>query len=174
MNKNELRKLYKSIRASISNKNEQNISIYNQITCDENIINANTILIYVSTNDEVDTKELINFFLKNKKVAVPKIIGNDMYFYYINSLNDLEKGYFNILEPTTNDIVNDFNNSVCIVPGICFDKDNNRLGYGKGFYDKFLENKDIYTIGLSFKECIIEKINTSPNDIKLKKVITAK
>lgn len=174
MNKNELRKLYKLVRSSISNKDEQNTSIYNQIICDKEVINASTILIYVSTNDEVDTKELITYFLKNKKVAVPKVIGNDMYFYYINSLDDLESGYFGILEPTTNNIALDFNNSVCIVPGICFDKNNNRIGYGKGFYDRFLKDKDIYTIGLSFKECIVEKIDNDPNDIKLKKVITAK
>ena len=117
---------------------------------------------------------MIKYFLSIKKVAVPKVIGNDMYFYYINSLDDLEKGYFGILEPTTSKLVKDFNNTVCIVPGICFDKNNNRIGYGKGFYDRFLQNKNIYTIGLSFKECLIEDTNASQNDIKLKKIISPK
>ena len=95
-----------------------------------------------------------------------------MSFYYINSLDDLEKGYFNILEPISNNEVLDFTNCVCIVPGICFDKKNNRIGYGMGFYDKFLDNKDIYTIGITYNECLINEIPCENLDVKLNKVIT--
>ena len=95
-----------------------------------------------------------------------------MYFYYINSLNDLKNGYFNILEPTTNKKVIDFKDTTCIVPGICFDINNYRIGYGKGFYDRFLSNKNIYTIGLSYKETLIKKIPIDKYDINLNEVIT--
>ncbi|MGM9877126.1 MAG: 5-formyltetrahydrofolate cyclo-ligase [Bacilli bacterium] len=60
-----------------------------------------------------------------------------------------------------------------MVPGICFDKDNNRIGYGKGFYDRFLKDKDIYTIGITYTQCIIDNIPYEINDIKLNKVLTS-
>ena len=125
----------------------------------------------VSFNNEVDTLNIIKYFLKKKKIAVPKINSDEMDFYYIESLKDLSQGSFNILEPTTNNKVTNFNNSICIVPGLCFDKENYRLGYAKGYYDKFLSNKNIYTIGLSYKETIIKKLPIDKYDIKLDKVI---
>ena len=171
MNKNELRKNYKDIRNNIKDRNIQNEIIFNKVISLEKVKKANTILIYVSFNNEVDTLNIIKYFLGKKKVAVPKVNGNEMDFYYINSFNDLSKGSFNILEPTTSNKVTSFDNSICIVPGLCFDKENYRLGYGKGYYDMFLSNKNIYTIGLSYKETIIKKLPIDKYDIKLDKVI---
>lgn len=171
MNKNELRKIYKYIRNNIKDRNIQNEIIFNKVISLEKVKKAYTILIYVSFNNEVDTLNIIKYFLGKKKVAVPKVNGNEMNFYYIDSFNDLSKGSFNILEPITTNKVTNFDNSICIVPGLCFDKENYRLGYGKGYYDKFLSNKNIYTIGLSYKETIIKKLPIDKYDIKLDKVI---
>lgn len=171
MNKNELRKIYKDIRNNIKDRNIQNEIIFNKVISLEKVKKADTILIYVSFNNEVDTLNIIKYFLGKKKVAVPKVNGNEMNFYYIDSFNDLSKGSFNILEPITTNKVTNFDNSICIVPGLCFDKENYRLGYGKGYYDKFLSNKNIYTIGLSYKETIIKKLPIDKYDIKLNKVI---
>ncbi len=171
MNKNELRKIYKYIRNNIKDRNIQNEIIFNKVISLEKVKKADTILIYVSFNNEVDTLNIIKYFLGKKKVAVPKVNGNEMNFYYIDSFNDLSKGSFNILEPITTNKVTNFDNSICIVPGLCFDKENYRLGYGKGYYDKFLSNKNIYTIGLSYKETIIKKLPIDKYDIKLDKVI---
>lgn len=171
MNKNELRKIYKYIRNNIKDRNIQNEIIFNKVISLEKVKKADTILIYVSFNNEVDTLNIIKYFLDKKKVAVPKVNGNEMNFYYIDSFNDLSKGSFNILEPITTNKVTNFDNSICIVPGLCFDKENYRLGYGKGYYDKFLSNKNIYTIGLSYKETIIKKLPIDKYDIKLDKVI---
>ncbi len=171
MNKNEVRKIYKYIRNNIKDRNIQNEIIFNKVISLEKVKKADTILIYVSFNNEVDTLNIIKYFLGKKKVAVPKVNGNEMNFYYIDSFNDLSKGSFNILEPITTNKVTNFDNSICIVPGLCFDKENYRLGYGKGYYDKFLSNKNIYTIGLSYKETIIKKLPIDKYDIKLDKVI---
>lgn len=171
MNKNELRKIYKDIRNNIKDRNIQNEIIFNKVISLEKVKKADTILIYVSFNNEVDTLNIIKYFLGKKKVAVPKVNGNEMNFYYIDSFNDLSKGSFNILEPITTNKVTNFDNFICIVPGLCFDKENYRLGYGKGYYDKFLSNKNIYTIGLSYKETIIKKLPIDKYDIKLDKVI---
>lgn len=172
MNKNELRKKYRIIRKEIDNKSEQNVYIFNHVINNTHINKNSTILLYVSFNDEVDTLKLINYFLTRNKVAVPKVINDKMDFYYINSINDLKPGYFGILEPITNKKVVSFDNSICIVPGICFDINNYRIGYGKGFYDKFLCNKKcIYKIGLAFKECIVEDTFHDEFDIQLDEVI---
>lgn len=172
MNKNKLRENYKIIRKNIQNKEEQNSIIFNKVITNKKILKSSTLLTYVSFNDEIDTINIIKYFLGKKKIAVPKIENNTMYFYYINSLNDLKNGYFNILEPTTNKKVIDFKDTTCIVPGICFDINNYRIGYGKGFYDRFLSNKNIYTICLSYKETLIKKIPIDKYDINLNEVIT--
>lgn len=171
MNKLELREKYKIIRKNIQNKEEQNSIILNKIITNKKILKSSTLLIYVSFNHEVDTINIIKYFLGKNKIAVPKIENNTMSFYYINSLNDLRIGLYNILEPTTNKKVIDFNNTTCIVPGICFDTNNYRIGYGKGYYDRFLSNKNIYTIGLSYKETLINKIPIDEHDIKLNEII---
>ena len=172
MNKQILRNEYKKIRKNIGNKEEQDNVIFNKVINLEEYKQSDLILIYVSLKDEVDTIKLIKHSLEiDKKVAVPKCIGDNIVFYYINSLEDLEERYFGILEPKTNEIVNNFNNSICIVPGLAFDKQNNRIGYGRGFYDRFLEKYNGIKIGLTYKECICDKIDEDENDIKMDKVI---
>ena len=160
MNKQILRNKYKEIRKNIKNKEELDKIIFNKVINLEEYKQSDLIL------------ALIKYSLKNsKKVAVPKCEGNDIIFYYINSLEDLEEGKFRILEPKTNQKVTNLTNSICIVPGVAFDKQNNRIGYGRGFYDRFLENFSGIRIGLTYKECICEKIYVDENDIKMDKVI---
>ena len=174
--KEEYREKYLKIRKNITNKIEQEDIIYSKIINHKIINKYNTLLIYVSTKDEVDTLKIIKYYLNsNKKVAVPKIENNKMNFYYIDSLNDLELGYFNILEPKTTNLVTDFTNTVSITPGICFSKNLHRLGYGRGFYDKFYsEHNEIYKIGICYKECYLEKIPYDKYDIKLDEIIISK
>lgn len=176
MNKDNLRNKYLIIRNSINKNDKYNYDkiIYDKVIKLNEIINSKIILIYVSFGSEVDTINLIKYFLKiNKLVAVPKVIDSKvMKFYFINSLNDLEKGYFDILEPTTNNEVTDFSNSICIVPAICYDKANNRIGYGKGYYDLFLRNHNIKTLGLIYKKLVIENIPITDLDIKIDYIIT--
>ena len=172
MNKELLRKKYKLIRKSVTEKNIKDNIIYNKVINDDVVKRCSTILIYVSFKDEVDTLKLIKFFVQNKRVAVHKIENNNMNFYNIKSLEELKSGYFGILEPVSNDLVTDFSNCVCITPGICFDLNGNRIGYGKGFYDKFFNEVDIYKIGLCYKKCLVRKIDVNNFDKRVEKVIT--
>lgn len=173
MNKQILRNKYKEIRKNILNKEAENDVIFNKVINLEEYKKSNLILIYVSFKDEIDTIRLIKYSLKiGKRVAVPKCEGDNIVFYYIDSLEDLEERSFGILEPKTNEAVSDFNNSICIIPGIAFDNENNRIGYGRGFYDRFLENYNGVKIGLTYKECICYKIDVDKNDIKMDIIIT--
>ena len=172
MKKEFLRKKYKEKRDNIKNKVTKDNLIYQKVINNKDILSSKTLLIYISINSEVDTIKIINYFLNAKNIAVPKIIDNNMYFCYITKLNDLTPGKYNIPEPTNENIVTDFDNSICIVPGICYDKENYRIGYGKGYYDRFLSKNKIKTIGLCYKECMIEKIDNDKYDYKIDEVIT--
>ena len=171
--KRSLRKKYLLIRDNIDERNVKNEIIFNKVINNEMIRKAKLILIYVSFNREVDTINLINYFLNhNYLLAVPKIENNIMNFYYINSLDDLNKGYYNILEPTTNKMVKDFNDAVCITPGVCFSRDGYRIGYGKGFYDKFFSVHNVYAIGLCYQDCLINNIPYDIYDKRVNDIIT--
>ncbi len=118
------------------------------------------LLIYMSKDIEVDTIGIIEDALKSgKKVAVPICIPEKclMDFYYINSIDeDLEEGCYGVLEPIVEKCkkVEDFSNSVCIVPGLSFDHDGYRLGYGKGYYDRFLSGYNQVKVGLCYSMCV--------------------
>lgn len=168
MNKQILRNKYKGIRKNIKNKEELDNRIFNKIIESKEYKQANLILIYVSLKDEVDTFKLIEHSLKiGKRVAVPKCEGDNIVFYNINTLSDLQGGSFRILEPKTNEVISNFSDSICIIPGVAFDKKNNRIGYGRGFYDRFLEKYDGTKIGLTYAECICDRIDDEINDIKM-------
>lgn len=118
-----------------------------------------TVFTYVSKEIEVDTISIINAALSNRKrVAVPRCVPGtrDMEFYYIRSMDDLEPGMFGVLEPivTQCELVTDFSHGFCIVPGLGFDAQGYRLGYGKGYYDRFLSKFQGFTVGICYSACV--------------------
>ena len=103
---------------------------------------ANTILVYMSTPIEVDTIQIIkNAWEDGKRVAVPRCIPDtrNMEFHYIDSFDCLSVGSFSVMEPDENlPVVTDFSGCLMIVPGMHFDMKGYRLGYGKGYYDRYM------------------------------------
>ncbi len=170
--KEKLRSKYLGVRAKIKNRSSKDQTIFLKVINNEKVKLAEVILIYVSYNHEVDTFKLINYFLKNKRVAVPKIENDQMNFYFINNIDELKEGYAHILEPTTKIKVTDYEKAVCITPGICFSKDGYRLGYGKGFYDKFFLEHPVYRIGLCYQECLLLHLVKDQYDQKVNEIIT--
>ncbi len=172
--KKSLRKKYLLLRKDVSGKKEKDSIIFDRVICNDKVILADTILIYVSLEDEVDTKKLISYFLKfGKKVAVCKVFGKEMKFYYINGFDDLVLGYKNILEPKEYCIeVLDFCNSVSITPGICFNMLGYRIGYGGGYYDKFYDKVSLYKIGICYKEFLIDDEFNDIYDVAVDEIIT--
>lgn len=140
-------------------------------------INAQEVFTYVSNFNEVDTIELIEYSLKcNKKVAVPKSYKEGiMIFYYISSLDDLEKGYFDILEPKTSDKAIPLEHTLLVIPGVSFDISKNRIGFGGGYYDKFLANHDsVNKVAVCYDYQIIDHIITDNYDVPMDKIISEK
>ena len=97
-----LRSKYKEIRRSIIDKEDRNNIIFNRVINNTKVIDADTLLLYVSNEEEVDTINIIKYFINKKKIGVPRIDNGIMNFYYINSLDELMEGYFGILEPISN------------------------------------------------------------------------
>lgn len=172
--KEDLRKKYLEVRKNILKKDKKDEAIFRKVIEEEFVKEAKTILVYVSLKDEVDTRRLITyFFVSGFRVAVPRIDGKMMSFYYIESFDDLEKGYRNILEPTCDCTpFLDFTKTVCITPGVCFNKEGYRIGYGGGYYDRFLAEKNIISIGLCYKEYLIKENFSDEFDIPVNKIIT--
>ena len=173
VSKENLRNYAKYLRKNIKNKEILEDKIKNKVLNNKKVLKSKNILIYVSLKDEVNTKIIIEeLWNLNKNIYVPKVENNNINFYFINSFNDLKIGVFNILEPITNIKYKNNKDSCIIIPGLLFDKDNYRLGYGGGYYDRFLENKNIYKIGICFSTMIVDKINIEKTDIKMDEIIT--
>lgn len=128
---------------------------------------------YVGFGGEVSTQLLIETALnEGKKVACPKIAYGEMNFYYINHMEDLEPGHFGVMEPSTGSIAESYE-ALVVIPGVAFDLKRNRVGFGKGYYDKYLEKHKSYaTIALAFDFQITESVVSEPFDIKPQFLIT--
>lgn len=117
------------------------------------------ILVYVSTPIEVDTHRIISQALADgKRVAVPRCVPDtrNMEFYYIDSLDDLSPGSFGVLEPEADParLVSDFSGAMCLIPAFSYDFAGYRLGYGKGYYDRFLSGFNGHMIGICYRSCV--------------------
>lgn len=135
------------------------------------------LLTYVSTEIEVDTREIIPHALADgKRVAVPRCIDNTrlMDFYFIKDFDDLESGYMGVLEPIPEkcEKITDFSKGLCIVPALMFDLYGYRLGYGKGYYDRFLSNFCGETLGICYNRCVREKLPHGKFDKCVERIIT--
>lgn len=175
--KNDLRKELRLKRLNIDNKQSADSLICNNIIHNDLYIKAEGILFYCANNEEINVDSCIeNALALGKKVALPTCTDSNgnMNFYYINSLDDVKPGFFGIREPAVDDsrLVSDFKNHICIVPGIAFDKKGYRLGYGKGYYDRFLNSNEVYTIGICYSDLLIDKLPADKYDIAVNCIIT--
>ena len=175
--KKEIRDFYLKIRNSVSpsEKNEFDRMILTEFVNSSFFYNFETFLIYISVKNEVGTIDLIRYLLlKNKKVAVPYCNGSEMTFYYINSVDDLIEGKFSIptVDIKKSEKVCNFLNTLCIVPGLSFDNNGNRLGYGGGYYDRFLSEHNIPSLGLTYERCISSDIPCEDYDVKIDSILT--
>lgn len=133
-------------------------------------------LCYISTKIEVDTINFINYCLKKgKRVAVPKCTPDEMDFYLIDALSDTQAGMYGINEPKDyckRLTYDEMNRSLCLVPALAFNGAGYRIGYGKGYYDKFLSRYTGDTLGLCYGGFIRDDIPTDEFDRQISIVIT--
>ena len=137
--------------------------------------NSRRILAYADYNHEVMTKYIIEAAWNDgKEVAVPKVVGQDMVFYKLTDFAQLEKGYFGIPEPARGEIVQ-WEEALMIMPGVAFDRQNHRVGYGGGFYDRFLEKHPYITrVAVAFEFQMMSEVPVEPTDISPEIIVTEK
>lgn len=177
--KDEIRKEIKQRRKFIVDKAKKDCDICQSFLNSHIFKSADTILCYSSLKYEISTDEIINgAFALNKTVALPYCTDKDgnMDFYIIDSTNDLVQGAFGIAEPDVNkcEKLQNFETCVIVVPGLCFSHDGKRLGYGKGYYDRFLQNNTLISVGLCYNTFIRDDIPTGEFDKNVDFVITEK
>jgi 5-formyltetrahydrofolate cyclo-ligase len=132
---------------------------------------AKVIGAYYAFGSEVKTDLIIEKAKAlGKKVALPSVEGESLAFYELSSGKYLVKGRFGIMEPLPYGPVDKMD--LLVVPGIAFDKKGYRLGYGKGYYDKFLAKKDLFSIGLAYSFQLIESLPKGEYDKRLDAVAT--
>lgn len=177
--KNELRKKYRRIREAFSpeEKRRRDSLIFENLIHMCEVNQADTVVCFISTLVEVDTHRLIHYCWRHQKnVVVPKCLNDrgKMKFYYLRSWNDVEIGRFSLLEPNPQKCreFTQWERSVCIVPGFCFDTDGYRLGFGRGFYDRFLSKYSEIKIGICYNNCISPKLPHGRYDVAVNYLVT--
>lgn len=131
---------------------------------------------YIDYKHEVMTDAIIERAWKaGKRVAVPKVVGKDLIWYYIEKFEDVESGYMGIREPRTDlPEANEFD-AFFIMPGVAFDKDHHRVGYGGGFYDRYLEKPNThYKTALAFEFQIFDAVPFEAHDILPNAIVSEK
>lgn len=183
MNKEEkrlLRNKILSIRNSLDKetKDAMDYEIYNKLINSELYMKARSIFIYLSFGSEIETNKIINKALKDEKeVYIPKIYKEDrsMKAIRLNSFNDLKENSMGILEPINEgNYIEKEEIDLIVVPGVVFDFKGNRIGYGGGYYDRYLEDiKEISNkLVLAYDSQIVDFIQPEPHDISFDYILT--
>ncbi|MBD7913968.1 5-formyltetrahydrofolate cyclo-ligase [Clostridium sp. Sa3CUN1] len=175
-----LRNKILSRRDSLNIKEKESIdnSIFNKLISTDLYKKSKSIFIYLSFDTEIDTKKIINRALQDKKeVYIPKIYKKDksMKAIRLNSFEDLNKNSMGILEPIDDsDYINKEEIDLIIVPGVVFDLNGNRIGYGGGYYDRYLEDikKVSNKVALAYDLQIVDFIDPEAHDISVDYIIT--
>ena len=173
MEKKELRAHIKSLKKQHSKESllEQSKIILNTLENNEHFIDAKTVMLYSSLPDEVNTHDFLEKWRNEKRIILPTVVGDDIIPVELSKETEFAIGDFNIMEPQNKEYTGDYD--LIVVPGVAFDKNGNRIGRGKGYYDRFLcKHLDIYRIGICFDFQLVDEVPTEDNDIKMNDIIS--
>lgn len=173
MDKKELRLHIKTLKKQHS-KDElkrQSELILEKLENHKSFIEAKMVMLYSSLPDEVQTHDFLAKWRNEKKIILPTVVGDDIIPVELTKDTDFAIGDFNILEPQNEAYTGTYD--LIVVPGVAFDKNGNRLGRGKGYYDRFLcKHLEVKRIGICFDFQFVDEVPTEDNDIKMHEVLT--
>ncbi len=177
--KTELRSKYIKLRENLSAdiKSELDRKIFERLTALPEYKNAESIFAFISKDIEVDTGAIINDALRSgKRVAVPLCDPGTatIEFYYINSYEDLKDGFYGLLEPNVEVCEKAESSDLMIVPGLVFDRNGCRLGFGKGYYDRYISDYKGLSAGVCYSICIENELPLGYYDKPVNLVVTDK
>ncbi|MDE5619201.1 MAG: 5-formyltetrahydrofolate cyclo-ligase [Ruminococcus sp.] len=168
-----LRKKFSEIRSNITEKTKKDILIRNSFI--KQTENYDTLLLYASFGTEIDTFSIAEELFGKYTVAFPKSNKEGiMTFHVVKSTDELHKGMYGIYEPDTSlpcPVITD--STLCVMPGLAFMADGSRLGYGGGYYDRFLAKyPQIHKIALAYEELITDNLPVMQHDLKADYILT--
>ena len=177
MDKKQLRRMIRERKRAMTEAEIQSRSeaLAQLLYASEAYRNAKTIYGYLPYNQEVRTVPMLEQALRDgKQVAVPKVFGDEMKFLYLQDLTQVAKGYAGIPEPIADEPVAEDKTALVLMPGLAFDPQGHRIGYGGGFYDKFLAAEpDHPTLALCYEFQLLPKLETEEHDIPVDVVLWA-
>lgn len=158
-------------------KDKASDRIFDCISRMPEFVSVTKVMLYHSLPDEVITHSVIDEWAKDKTIYLPIVHGDDIVVARYSDSLKMKKGDFGILEPTNELIISDEELSeieVCIIPAVALSRKGERLGRGKGYYDRFLSGLSLTKIGVCFNDQLVDSIPTEKTDILMDFVITDK
>lgn len=173
MEKNEIRRKIKAMKSMLleSEKLSASEKAFRRLEQTAAFLMANHILMYHSLPDELSTHAFLKKWKDRKKFYLPRVNGVNLEILPYDETR-LELGAFHIEEPTGNERINEETIELIIVPGVAYDRKGNRLGRGKGFYDRLLSSTKATKIGIAYDFQIVENIPVEPHDVAMDIVIS--
>lgn len=181
--KNALRKSFSERRSAIDReyKNKLDSKIINRFMSLASYRYADTILLYYPVKGEIDVRPIISASLASgKRVALPRCEdkGSVMNFHYINSPEELEIGRFGLMEPSLQSEMfepeKQVGQCVVVIPALAYDKRGYRIGYGKGFYDRYFSTYGISRVGLIYSQFLVNELPHGKYDISVDILVSEK
>lgn len=173
--KREIRKKYKTARNQM---NEQQVSVLSEKICkyvmESDIFQcAEYILAYYPLGNEADVRRIVETAWEmGKHVAFPKVFGDSMAYFETRDFSELHPGTFGVMEPEETKEVS-WEQALILTPGVAFDRNGNRMGFGKGYYDKYLSGyPECVTIGVAYDMQMAEEIPVEETDVPLDFMVT--
>ena len=178
--KREVRRQYQKKRNELSKGKREKLDkiLYDKTINSKEYKSAEIILAYYPIKNEPDVLPIVRHALcSGKRVAFP-VSNTDTYelsFKFIEDISELKRGAYSIPEPEdTCEIFDNSGNAFCIVPALAFDRRGNRIGYGKGFYDRFLSKYKGISVGICYDDFLCENLPVENTDQKINMIITEK
>ena len=173
MDKKELRATIKTLKKQHTKEQllEQSEIILSKLEQHPVFQKARIIMIYSALPDEVQTQAFLEKWRHKKKIILPTVVGDDIIPVELAENTGFAVGDFNILEPQNEPYTGDYD--LIVVPGVAFDRNGNRIGRGRGYYDRFLcKHLNVKRIGVCFDFQLVDEVPTERNDIKMDEVIS--
>ncbi len=177
--KNELRVIFREKRRALSNEERarRDVIICRKMLSLATYRYTDTVLSYSPLKGEVDITEFNLAVLKSgKRLALPRCVPGTpmMDFRYVDSLDELSDGSWSIKEPSKENEIwqSGAQNALCIIPAMAFDEEGCRLGYGKGYYDRFLPSKNLTTLGVTYSDFVVKRLPRGRYDFSVDMILT--
>ena len=172
--KTEIRKQIRLLKKQYNAEElkEMSRNAIQRIEAHPSFLSAKTVLLYSSLADEVDTKPLISKYAAKKTILLPTVVGDDLELHVYHAESETKKGVFGI-EESKGPLFTDYATiDLAVIPGMAFDRNGNRLGRGKGYYDRLLPKLNGKKIGVCFSFQILDSIPCEKHDIPMDEIIT--